>query len=130
MTSWLRRGAAAALVAVLGLLLAPGLASAEPTTTTVAEPGTGALARIELSGLSPRMVTGSSAPVIQVVGRVVNVGDRPITKLAIRLQRDEAVNSDKAVEQTIQGNLDAPHVTRFQPLPGELGPGQSRSFQL
>ncbi|HEY3895747.1 MAG TPA: DUF6049 family protein [Pseudonocardiaceae bacterium] len=130
MRPWLHRGAAAAVVAVLGLLFAPGLASAEPTIDAVAEPGTDALARIELSGLSPRMVTGSSTPVIQVAGRVVNVGDRPITKLAIRLQRDEAVNSDKAVEQAVQGKLDAPQVTRFQPLPGELGPGQSRSFQL
>ena len=130
MRPWLHRGAAATVLAVLGLLLAPGVASAEPTMGTAAQPGTEALARIELSGLSPRIITGSSAPVIQVAGRVVNVGDRPITKLAIRLQRDEAVNSDKAVEQAIQGKLEAPQVTRFQPLPGKLGPGQSRSFQL
>lgn len=130
MRPWLHRGAAATVLAVLGLLLAPGFASAEPTMGTAAQPGTEALARIELSGLSPRIITGSSAPVIQVAGRVVNVGDRPITKLAIRLQRDEAVNSDKAVEQAIQGKLEAPQVTRFQPLPGKLGPGQSRSFQL
>lgn len=130
MRPWLHRGAAATVLAVLGLLLAPGFASAEPTMGTAAQPDTEALARIELSGLSPRIITGSSAPVIQVAGRVVNVGDRPITKLAIRLQRDEAVNSDKAVEQAIQGKLEAPQVTRFQPLPGKLGPGQSRSFQL
>ncbi|MDT7712072.1 MAG: hypothetical protein QOG46_761, partial [Pseudonocardiales bacterium] len=137
----LRRGvAAAALMAVLGLL-SPGVATGQsiaagqsdvpeqsdvpgqPTGRLQPPPNPNPLARLELSSLSPRVVTVTSTPVLQVSGRVVNVGDRPITNLAIRLQRDEVVSSDDAATRAMQGESEAPHVTRFQPVPGELGPG-------
>jgi hypothetical protein len=76
------------------------------------------------------MVTATSAPVLRVTGRVVNIGDRPITKLAVRLQRDEPVSSDDAAARAVDGALEAPHVTRFQPLPADLAPGQSSPFSL
>jgi hypothetical protein len=127
-------GALAILVAVLGLLLpgVPGVAvAAEQSLERLApQPGPNALARIELSELSPRLVTLATAPVIRVRGRVVNIGDRPISKLGIRLQRDDAVSSDAAATRALQGDAETPHVTRFQPVPGELAPGQSSPFQL
>ncbi|MBV9729915.1 MAG: hypothetical protein JO309_11030 [Pseudonocardiales bacterium] len=136
----LHRGAAAALVAVLGLLM-PGVAAAhsaagpfgsyqELAQPRAEPPQPTVLARLELSDLSPRVVTIASAPVLRVTGRVVDVGDRPITKLAVRLQRDEPMRSDEAAAQALQGLPEATHVTRFQPLPGDLTPGQSRPFQL
>jgi hypothetical protein len=132
----LRRGvAAAALMAVLGLL-SPGVATGQSVVTGQSSgrlqppPNPNLLARLELSSLSPRVVTVTSAPVLQVSGRVVNVGDRPITNLAIRLQRDEVVSSDDAATRALQGESDAPHVTRFQPVPGNLGPGQSSPFHV
>ncbi|MGH3773685.1 MAG: DUF6049 family protein [Pseudonocardiaceae bacterium] len=121
----LRRGAAAALVLVLGLLM-PGVAaghSALPQRPNV-------LARLELSDLSPRVVTVTSAPVLRVTGRVVNAGDRPITALGVRLRRDEPISSDEAAARALQGLATAPHATRLQPLPGDLAAGQSRPFQL
>ncbi|MGH3719593.1 MAG: DUF6049 family protein [Pseudonocardiaceae bacterium] len=121
----LRRSAAAALVAVLGLLM-PGVAaghSAQPPRPNV-------LVRLELSDLSPRVVSVDSAPVLRVNGRVVNVGDRSITALRVRLQRDEPISSDEAAARALQGLAQAPHVTRSQPLPGDLTAGQSRPFQL
>ncbi|MDQ3899587.1 MAG: hypothetical protein M3319_03770, partial [Actinomycetota bacterium] len=126
MTRRLRRGAAAVLVAVLGLLI-PGVAAGQ---TVQPPPRPNALARLELSDLSPRVVTVTSAPVLRVTGRVVNVGDHPISQLQIRFQRDEALNSDEAVSRAIQGDSEAPHVTRFQPVPGDLAPGRSNPFQL
>ncbi len=137
---WLHRGAAAVLVAMLGLLM-PGVATGQSAAgqsgerQSLAQPHSGpqrpnVLARLELSDLSPRMVTVASAPVLRVRGRVVNVGDRPITTLGVRLQRDEPIRSDEAAAWALQGLAQAPHVTRFQPLPGDLAPGQSRPFRL
>lgn len=122
----LSRGAAAALLAVWGVLLMPGLATGHSTLP----PRPNALATLELSDLSPRVITITSAPVLRVNGRVVNIGDRPITALEVRLQRDEPVSSDQATARALQGLAPAPHLTRFQPLPGELAPGQSRPFEL
>jgi hypothetical protein len=122
----LHRGAAAVLVTVL-ILLGPGvvaaLAMGQPDRPNV-------LARLDLSSVSPRMVTATSAPVLRVTGTVVNIGDRPITKLAVRLQRDEPITSDDAATRAVAGGAEAPHVTRFQPLPVDLAPGQSTPFAL
>jgi hypothetical protein len=131
MRHWLGRGAATVLVAVLGLLMptVAGIAS-----IAAGQPGQpqwpNVLARLELSGLSPRVITVTSAPVLRVSGRVVNIGDRPITALGLRLQRDEPVVSDAVAARALKGLIEAPHVTRFQPLPGDLAAGQSRPFQL
>ncbi|MGH3911997.1 MAG: DUF6049 family protein [Pseudonocardiaceae bacterium] len=88
------------------------------------------LARIELVDMSPRVVTAASPSILTVTGRVVNVGDRPITKLGVRLQLDDPVTSDEAASRAIRGVPGAPHVTRFRPLRDDLAPGQSSSFQL
>jgi hypothetical protein len=128
-TRRLHRGAAAVLVAVLGLLI-PGVFPGVAEGQTLQPPRSNALARLELSDLSPRVVTVTSVPVLRVTGRVVNVGDHPISQLQIRFQRDEPVNSDEAVSRAIQGDSEAPHVTRFQPVPGDLAPGRSSPFQL
>ncbi|PZS35845.1 MAG: hypothetical protein DLM61_01315 [Pseudonocardiales bacterium] len=126
----LPRGAAAILVAVpilLCLFLGPGSAAGQ----TMGQPDRpNVLAQLELSSLSPRMITVTSGPVLRVAGRVVNTGDRPITKLAVRLQRDEPLSSDNAATRAVGGVLEAPHVTRFQPLPVDLAPGQSSPFTL
>ncbi|MDQ3760654.1 MAG: DUF6049 family protein [Actinomycetota bacterium] len=128
----LPQGAAATLVAVVLALLMPGTPGAQVAVAQVAgaQPEhPDVLARLELSDLSPRVVTVTSAPVLRVTGRIVNVGDRPITKLGIRLQRDEPVRSDEAAARAVDGVPEAPHVTRFQPV-ADLAPGQSSPFQL
>ncbi len=123
---------AAILVAVLALLMpdAAPLAhsAAQPPAQQPQRPNV--LALLELADMSPRVVTAASAPVLRVNGRVVNVGDRVITKLGVRLQRDEPVNSDEAAARATTSVPEAPHVTRFQPVPGDLAPGQSSPFQL
>ncbi|MDQ4103841.1 MAG: DUF6049 family protein [Actinomycetota bacterium] len=115
------------MVAVLALLMPgnPVHAAAQPQRPNV-------LAQLELSELSPRVVTVASAPVLRVTGRVVNVGDRPITKLGVRLQRDAPVNSDEAITRAVSGAAEMPHVTRFQALPDDLtlAPGQSSPFEM
>ncbi len=125
-------GAAALLVAVIGGLLLPGIALAHAGVARIAQepdqPQT--LARIELTNMSPRMITAASPPVVTMSGRIVNVGDRSITELGVRLQRGDPVTSDEEALRAIRGVPAAPHWTRFRPLPGDLAPGQSIPFQL
>jgi len=124
-----RVGALALLITTATLLVAvllPGTATARGEQST--QPQT--LARIELTDMSPRVITASSSPVLKVSGRVVNVGDRSITKLGVRLQRDEPVRTDQAAKAALRGIPEALHVTRFQAVPGDLAPGQSSPFQL
>jgi hypothetical protein len=125
----LHRSGAAVLVTALGLL-APGLAEAQstggqsdPRQSDAAQPRPSVLARLELRDLSPRVITVTSGPVLRVGGQVVNVGDRPITQLSVGVRRDEPVNSETAAQQALHG------LTTVWPLPGDLAPGQSRSFQ-
>ena len=97
MRRWLHRGAVTVLAAALGVLLP----LAQPQTYAGTPPRAPArvptvLARFELSALSPRVVTLTSAAVLRVSGRVVNLGERPITNLGIRLSRDEPVSSEAA----------------------------------
>jgi Family of unknown function (DUF6049) len=125
MSSCLHRGAATVLVMVLGLL-SPGLATAQAAPP----PGPNALVQLDLTDLSPRMVTTASTPMLRVSGRVVNVSDHPISKLSLRVQRDEALGSDDAAIRALQARSDAPHLARLQPMPGDLAPGQSSPFQL
>ncbi|HKR51354.1 MAG TPA: DUF6049 family protein [Pseudonocardiaceae bacterium] len=115
--------AAALLVTVLGLL------SASLAHAHVRQPPN-VLARLELAEMSPRVVTVSSGPVLRVTGRVVNIGDRPLTKLGVRLQRGEPVTSDEAAARAVRDVPEAPRVTRFQHLLRDLNPGQSSPFQL
>ena len=138
----LYRGAATVLVAMLVsagpvllvlILLGLGSTAAQAATppSVMGQPARpNVLARVDLSSVSPRMVTATSGPVLRVTGSVVNIGDQPITKLAVRLQRDEPVNSDDAAARALAGDAEAPHVTRFQPLPVDLAPGQSSPFTL
>lgn len=124
----------AVLAAVLGVL-PPGQAMAAapspPSEALLAAPSPPAgPVRLELSQLSPRVVTLTSAGVLQLRGRVVNAGDQVLSKLAIRVQRGEPMRSEPAAEQAVTGRSDAPHLTRSQPLGGDLPPGQSLPFQL
>src|SRR5918998_1605726 len=121
---------AAFLFAVLGLLTV-GVPLAQAQQRQMQQPQRpNVLARLQLAGMSPRVVTVSSGPVLRVEGRVVNVGDRPITKLAVRLQRDAPLISDDAATRAVAVVPEAPQVTLFQPVPGDLAPGQDVSFRL
>ncbi|HEX2297340.1 MAG TPA: hypothetical protein VHH34_02285, partial [Pseudonocardiaceae bacterium] len=127
-----RIGAGALVVALGAGLLLPGVAGGAGVAAAhagrAAQPQT--LARIELTDMSPRIVTTASEPILRVSGRVINIGDRSITKLGVRLQRDEPVRTDQAVATAIRGVPEAPQVTRFRPVQGDLAPGQSSPFQL
>lgn len=119
---------AAAVSAVVLALLAtlvtlPGVATAQQQAAFPP-------ARLELDSLHPRMVTADSPDVLTITGRVVNTGDRPISELGVRVQRDAPLTDERSVRAALRRAPQAPFVTEFTPLDVELRPGQSTPFRI
>ncbi|MGH3979316.1 MAG: DUF6049 family protein, partial [Pseudonocardiaceae bacterium] len=120
------------LVVLLVWLAAPALAApalAAPATAH-AQQGTQSLARLDVQTLTPRVVTATGPAVLTVSGRVVNTGDRQISDLMVRVQRDEPLSGDDTARAALEGIPDAPHITEFTPLGRDLQPGQSAPFRI
>lgn len=88
------------------------------------------LARLELGMLTPRVVTTTGPAVLTVTGEVVNTGDRTLSELAVRVQRDEALSDDAAARAALTAVPDAPFVTGFTGLVPDLEPGQRTPFRI
>ncbi|MFC4854910.1 hypothetical protein [Actinophytocola glycyrrhizae] len=100
MTRGWRAGAAvlaSALLALSAPLTAAGPASAQPIGQPLPLVG-GGQQHLELTvdGLTPRVVTAATQEVT-VTGRVTNTGDRRVDDISVRLQRGEAIDSDRAL---------------------------------
>jgi hypothetical protein len=121
-----------ALLVVSAVLVAPAApaaaasAPAAPAAAAQREP----LARLDLNSMHPRVVTASGPDRLTVTGEVVNVGDRTISDLAVRVQRDRPLDGSDAARAALSGIPDAPFVTEFTPLPGKLEPGESVPFRI
>jgi len=88
------------------------------------------LARLDLDTLTPRVVTTTGPAVLTVTGKVVNTGDRTISDLAVRVQRDEALADDDTVRAALTAVPDAPFVTEFTALRPDLEPGERTPFRI
>jgi hypothetical protein len=88
------------------------------------------LARLELDMLTPRVVTTTGPVVLTVTGEVVNIGDRTISDLAVRVQRDEALADADDARAALTAVPDAPFVTEFTGLGPDLEPGQRSPFRI
>ncbi|MET8993792.1 DUF6049 family protein [Amycolatopsis sp. NPDC004169] len=115
---------AAAFLSVL-FLAVPALAGA-----TVAQAQEGARLRIDLAGLSPRVITQSSTA-LTVTGTVTNTGDRRITKPQVRLQVGDRATTERGVGDVLSGAVvkDTP-LTDFTPVADVLEPGQSAPLNV
>lgn len=116
------------VVILLAAILAPPASAAAGQQR--ARQQTQQLARLELGSLNPRVVTANGADRLTVTGRVGNTGDRQISDLAVRVQRDAALDSEDAARAALTGTAEAPVVTEFTPLGTDLQPGQSTPFSL
>lgn len=126
------RLAAALSVPVLVLLtvmLAPPIPAAATPTAGAQQQGS-PLARLQLESLSPRVVTAAAPDRLTVTGRVVNIGDRGISDLGVRVQRDGPLDDEDAARAALTSTPDAPFITEFTPLDVELQPGQSAPFRI
>ncbi|MDS0133093.1 MULTISPECIES: DUF6049 family protein [unclassified Amycolatopsis] len=115
---------AAAFLSVL-FLAVPALAGA-----TVAQAQEGARLRIDLAGLSPRVIT-TSTTTLTVTGTVTNTGDRRVAKPQVRLQVGDRATTERGVGDVLSGAVvkDTP-LTEFTSVADVLEPGQSAPLNL
>ncbi|MEV4051143.1 DUF6049 family protein [Amycolatopsis sp. NPDC049688] len=115
---------AAAFLSVL-FLAVPAFAGA-----SVAQAEEGARLRVDLAGLSPRVITTSSTT-LTITGTVTNTGDRKVTRPQVRLQVGDRATSERGVGDVLSGAVikDTP-LTDFTSVAEVLEPGQSAPLNI
>ncbi|MEU5258553.1 DUF6049 family protein [Amycolatopsis sp. NPDC021455] len=115
---------AAAFLSVL-FLAVPALAGA-----SVAQAAEGARLRVDLTELSPRVITASTTT-LTVAGTVTNTGDRKVTRPLVRLQVGERATGERGIGDVLSGAVlkDSP-LTDFTPVADALEPGQSAPLNI
>jgi hypothetical protein len=115
---------AATFLSVL-FLAVPAFAGA-----TVAQAQEGARLRVDLAGLSPRVIT-SSTTTLTVTGTVTNTGDRRVAKPQVRLQVADRATTERGVGDVLSGAVvkDTP-LTDFTSVADVLEPGQSAPLTI
>jgi Family of unknown function (DUF6049) len=79
--------------------------------------------RLDLTQLSPRVVTSTGPSTLTFSGTLTNTGDQPIDDLVIRMQRGNALHTEGALRDALDGDGRADAITpQFTPIPGELAP--------
>ncbi|HEX6359741.1 DUF6049 family protein [Actinophytocola sp.] len=126
------RLAAATLAAALFGLSAP-IAAPATAQQPIGQPvpsvtGAQSLLELTVTELSPRVVTSATTS-ITVKGRVANTGDRRIDQIRVRLQRGDAVDSDKALRDIQGQNTDAATGV-FQEVSKTLQPGDNANLEV
>jgi hypothetical protein len=131
------RLAAALLTAVLLGLSAPVAATAAPPMAPARQPigqpvppvtGAQSLVELRVTELTPRVVT-SDTQAVTVRGKVTNNSDRRIDQLRVRLQRGDAITSDKALREIQTQNTDAA-TGAFQEFAKTLQRGDSADLEI
>jgi hypothetical protein len=116
-----------AAVALLMLLIA---APAVPPAAA-GEPGAVPFLQVRIDRVTPEVVTTTSEPVVTVTGAVLNVGDRPVRDVMVRLEHAAAVTNSAGLRTNLAGNVDQfEPVADFITLAPELLRGQDVPFTL
>ncbi len=121
------------LVAVV-LLISVWSTAALPVLTPRAhagEPGDQPFLQIRIDRVSPDVVTTTSESVLTVSGAVLNVGDRPVRDVVIRMEHARAVTSSSQLRTDLTGDLDQfEPVADFVTVAPEMQRGDSVAFTL
>ncbi|WP_433266862.1 DUF6049 family protein [Actinosynnema sp. CS-041913] len=102
------------------------------TRPVSSQPGNTAqqLLRLDIEELSPRVVT-AGAESVTVTGKIVNVGDRDIYDIELRLERGKALTDEEDVRQALREPTGAEDVQPwFTRVADDLRMGQSKPFSL
>lgn len=120
---------ASALLALSAPLTAAEPAGAQPIGQPV-PPAGGGQSRLQLTvdKMSPRVVTATTQQVT-VTGRVTNTGDRRIEDISVRLQRGEAIESDRAMRDVRNQPTDTA-TGEFSDISESLQPGDSANLSV
>jgi hypothetical protein len=119
------------LLAAVALLLSPIAVSVAIPIAAAAEPGTTPFLQVQVERVTPDVVTTGSEPMVTVTGTVLNVGDRPVRDVVVRLEHAAAVTSSAGLRTNLAGNVDQYEpVADFITLAPELLRGQRVPFTL
>ncbi|MEO6879767.1 MAG: hypothetical protein ABI181_02310 [Mycobacteriaceae bacterium] len=124
----------AALAAVLFAVLALGAPAAAAGTITASPtqlaPTTTQFVRIVVDQVAPGVVTATTTEV-SVRGRLINIGDRGVHDLEMRLERSAAVNTEAALRSALRTAPEtATNTSLFVPVATDLAPGRSVPFRV
>src|SRR6266498_2821725 len=126
-----RLGAALIASGLLALsapfMTAPAAAERQPIGQPVPPVAGAQSMTLEINKLTPRVVT-KDTPTVTVEGKVTTTGDRRIDQIRVRLQRGEAISSDKALRD-IQ-NQSTETAGPFQDVSKTLEPGDSANLTV
>ena len=128
-----RRGAGTVpsrLLAVLVLMILIAAPNVSPHAAA-GEPGSVPFLQVRIDRVTPDVVTTTSEPVVTVSGTVLNVGDRPVRDVMVRLEHAAAVASSTGLRTNLGGDNDQfEPVADFITLSTELQRGQNVPFNL
>lgn len=134
MTSPRLRRAALRLAVVAGILTGLGAALTLPTAAPRAaagEPGATPFVQVRIDQVTPNVVTTTSEPVVSVTGTVINIGDRPVHDVMVRLEHAAAVTETAGLRTNLDGSTDQYQALGdFLTVAGELQRGQHAGFAL
>ena len=87
--------------------------------------------QVRIDRVTPEVVTTTSEPVVTVTGPILNVGDRPVRDVMVRLEHAAAVTSSAGLRTNLTGNVDQYEpVADFTTVAPELLRGQDVPFNL
>ena len=116
-----------AVLAVLILIAAPAVSP----HAAAGEPSSVPFLQVRIDSVAPEVVNTTSEPVVTVTGTVLNVGDRAVRDVMVRLEHAPAVTSSAGLRTTLGGENDQfEPVADFTTLSAELQRGQNVAFTL
>lgn len=118
------------LLAALALLTLTIWPAALPRAAA-GEPGAIPFLQVRIDKVTPEVVTTTSEPLVTVTGSVLNVGDRPVRDVMVRLEHASAVTASAGLRTNLTGDVDQfEPVADFVTLAPELLRGQAVPFTL
>ncbi|MFI6098346.1 DUF6049 family protein [Lentzea sp. NPDC051213] len=87
--------------------------------------------RLDIGQLTPRFVTGDSPATVKISGKIVNIGDRKVSGIVLRLERGEPLGSEDDLRKALREPAAAEFIQpKFTEITDELQPGQQKDFTL
>ncbi len=121
-----------AVLAIEGVAVAgtPGTAeaAAAPAVPARDQPAP-APVRLDLSTMTPRVVTGAGPPELVLTGSITNTGTAPVDNLGVRAQRGAPLASEAEMRSALEGDAAVDAVTPGFADLGTLAPGQTLPFR-
>ncbi|PWK90677.1 hypothetical protein C8D88_101695 [Lentzea atacamensis] len=120
-------------VDALPFMPAPAATQVWATRSLSAQPGQQQqqFLRLDIGQLTPRFVTGDSPATVKITGKIVNVGDRKVSDIVLRLERGEPLDSEDDLRKALREPAAAEFIQpKFTEVARELQPGQQQDFTL